>query len=90
MPLYVIEHEVPAVGDLTKEQARKATLDLLDVFEELGQRIEWVESYVVEDKAYCIYAAADKRSIRRQARKLGIPVSRIAEVRRMMKPADAT
>lgn len=90
MPLYVIEREMPGVGDMTDEQSRQTVLDSLDVLEHLGEEIQWVQSYVVEDKIYCIYFAPDENLIRQHAQKLGVPANRISEVRRMMNPHGAT
>lgn len=86
---HMIERDTPGVGVMTDEQVRKATLEALDVFEELGERIQWVRSYVTEDKAYCIYSAAAETLVRQHAGKQGLPQDRISEVRRMMKTVRA-
>lgn len=83
MPAHATEHVTPCVGAMTDEQAGKASLDALDVFEELGERIQWVQSYVTEDKAYCIYTAAGTL-IRAHAEEPCRPLDRISKVRRMM------
>lgn len=90
MPLYVIERETPGAGDMTDEQSRQSVLASLEVLEEMGDEIQWVQSYVVEDKIYCIYFATDERLIRKHAAKLGVPTNRISEVRHMMDPRGAT
>lgn len=90
MPMYVIEREVPGVGEMTDEQSRQAVLGSLEVLEELGEEIQWVQSYVVEDKIYCIYFATDKALIRQHAQKLGMPANRVSEVRKLMDPRGAT
>lgn len=84
----VIGSASPRVADEADQRARKTAIDSLDVFEELGERIQWVRTYVVEDNAYCIYVAPDD-SLRRQARKPGMAPSRRAAVRQMMQPARA-
>jgi hypothetical protein len=89
MPLYVIEREIPGAGDMTDAQARQSIIDSLNVLEEMGEEIQWVQSYVVEDKIYCIYFATDENLIREHARKLGVPADRISEVRRMVDPHGA-
>ena len=86
MPLYVIEREIPGVGDMTDEQSRQTVLDSLAVLAEMGDEIQWIQSYVVDDKIYCIYFATDERLIREHAEKLGVPANRISEVRRMVDP----
>lgn len=89
MPLYVIERDIPGVGDMTDEQSRQTVLASLEVIEEMGDGIQWVQSYVVEDKIYCIYFATDESLIREHAQKLGVPANRISEVRRMVGPHGA-
>lgn len=86
---HMIERDTPGVGAMTDEQVRKATLEALDVFEELGERIQWVRSYVTEDKAYCIYSAAAETLVRQRVGKRGLPRDRISEVRRMMETVRA-
>ena len=86
MPMYVIEREIPGIGDMSDEQARQTILASLDVLDELGEEIRWVQSYVVENKVYCIYFAPDETLIRRHAEKMGLPANRISEVRRLLDP----
>lgn len=86
MPLYVIERVMPGIGDMTDDQARQAILESLEVLDELGDGIKWFRSFVVDNKAYSIYCAADESLIRRHAEKLGLPVDRISEVRQLMDP----
>ena len=86
MPLYVIERLMPGCGEMTDDQARQAIIELLDVIDDLGERIKWIRSFVVDNKAYCIYYAPDESLIRRHAEKLGLPVDRISEVRRILEP----
>jgi hypothetical protein len=90
MPLYVIEREITGVGDMTDEQSRQSVLASLEVLEEMGDEIQWVQSYIVEDKIYCIYFATDENLIREHATKLGVPADRVSEVRRMMGPDGAS
>jgi hypothetical protein len=89
MPLYVIERDIPGVGEMTDEQARQSVLASLDAIEELGEGIQWVQSYVVEDKIYCIYFATDESLLRQHAKKLGVPANRISEVRHLMDPTGS-
>lgn len=86
MALYVIEREIAGVGNLTDDDSRQTVLASLDVLEELGEEIQWVQSYVVEDKVYCIYFAPDESLIRQHAKKMGLPANRISEVRHLMGP----
>jgi hypothetical protein len=86
MPMYVIERLMPGVGEMTDDQARKTILDSLEVMDDLGEGIQWFRSFIVDNKVYCIYYAPDESLIRRHAEKLGAPVDRISEVRRMLDP----
>lgn len=88
MPEYVIEREVPGVGDLTDEQARGAILKSLEVLDELGDEIRWVRSFIVDNKIYCIYFAQDEALIHEHARRMDLPVDRISEVRQLLDPAS--
>ena len=86
MPMYVIERLMPGCGEMTDDQARQAILESLEAMDDLGDGIKWFRSFVVDNKAYCIYYAPDENSIRRHAEKLGLPADRISEVRRMLDP----
>lgn len=90
MPMYLIEREILSVGNMSDEQARQTILASLDVLDELGEEIRWVQSYVVEDKVYCIYFAPDENLIRRHAEKMALPANRISEVRRLLDPHAGT
>lgn len=87
MPEFVIERHVPGVHLLTEEQIREGSLKSLEVVRELGPEIQWLRSYITEDKLYCVYFAPDEALIRAHARKLGLPVDRVAAVRGMIDPA---
>ena len=86
MPQYVIERVVPGAGSLSEEQIQELSLRSLDVLEELGPQIQWLHSYVTEDKVYCVYLAPDTDIIREHARRVGLPADRIAAVRRLIDP----
>ncbi|MGH8113098.1 MAG: nickel-binding protein [Rhodanobacteraceae bacterium] len=85
-----IECRLPGIAQRADEPTRKATLDSLDVFEELGERIQWVRTYVVEDNAYCIYVARGECSMHGHAGRPRTAAERIAEVRSLMQPAGTT
>lgn len=88
MPKFVIEREVPEAGRMTAEQLRDATRESNAVCRELGPAdIQWVHSYVTDDKIYCVYIAADEDVIREHARCLDIPANRISRVRDVIDPA---
>lgn len=87
MPQFVIEREIPGAGSLTEDQIREVSLRSLDTLNSMGPQIQWLHSYVTEDKVYCVYVAPDKETIREHARKTGIPADRISAVRRLVDPA---
>ena len=89
MPQFVIEREIPGAGALSEEQIREVALRSLQSLKEIGPQIQWLHSYVTEDKVYCVYLAPDEDTIREHARRTGIPANRVAAVRRLIGPASA-
>jgi rRNA-processing protein FCF1 len=87
MPQFVIEREVAGAGSLSEAQIRDLSIRSLDVLKEMGPQIQWLHSYVTEDKVYCVYLASDENSIREHARRVGIPADRVSAVRRLIDPA---
>ncbi len=87
MPQFVIEREVPGAGSLTQDELRELSLKSLGVLQDMGPQIQWLHSYVTEDKIYCVYLAPDENTIREHARRTGIPANRIAAVRQLVDPA---
>jgi len=88
MPQFVIERDVPGAGSLSEEELRKISLQSLRALRELGPQIQWLHSYVTEDKIYCVYLAPDESTIREHARRSGIPANRISAVRRLVDPVN--
>jgi Protein of unknown function (DUF4242) len=86
MPEYVIEREVPGAGKLTEEQIREVSLKSLEALKDIGSRIQWLHSYVTDEKIYCVYFAPDEELIREHGRRAGIPVNRVSAVRRLINP----
>ena len=84
MPTYVIERDMPGAQNWTEQQVHEASQQSLDVLQHLG--IQWMHSYVTDDKVYCIYWAPGEDVIQQHADTLGIPATRIAAVRRLMGP----
>lgn len=80
MKKFVIEREIPNVGQLGEEQLRATAAKSNQVLQQLGPDIEWQESFITADKTFCIYLAKDEAIIRRHAELSGIPVSKITEV----------
>jgi hypothetical protein len=89
MPKYVIERELPGAGKLTPEQLQGVSQKSCGVLKKLGPEINWVESYVTDDKIYCVYIAPSADIIRRHAQEGGFPANRISEVRRVIDPTTA-
>ena len=89
MPNYVIEREIPGASNLTEEQVQDVALKSLGVLKELGPQIQWLHSYVTDDKVYCIYWAPNEEIIKEHANRAGVPANRMSAVRRMMEPASA-
>jgi rRNA-processing protein FCF1 len=87
MPQFVIEREVPGAGALSESEIRNLSMESLRVLNEMGPQIQWLHSYVTEDKVYCVYLAPDENSIREHARRVGIPADRVSAVRRLIDPA---
>jgi len=88
VPQFVIEREIPGAGTLSETQIRDMALHSLQTLKEMGPQIQWLQSYVTEDKLYCVYLAPDEDSIREHARRVGIPADRVAAVRRLIDPAN--
>jgi len=88
MPQFVIEREVPGAGKLSESEIRDLSMRSLDVLRTMGPQIQWLHSYVTEDKVYCVYLAPDENSIREHARRVGIPADRVSAVRRLIDPVN--
>ena len=88
MPNFVIEREVPGAHNWSDAEVKAAALKSLEVLGDLGPKIQWVHSYVTEDKVYCVYWAPDAETIQEHARRSGFPANRVSAVRRMLSPAS--
>lgn len=86
MKKFVIEREIPGAGNLTQEEFAQITEKSCSVLREMGPRIEWLESYVTDDKIYCVYLAPDVDTIKEHAEKGGFPANRVSEVKEILKP----
>ena len=89
MPKYIIEREMPKVGTLTKQELQAASQKSCSVLQKLGPQVQWVESFVTDDKLYCIYIAPNEEAVREHARQGGFPASRISAVRTIIDPTTA-
>jgi len=90
MKKYVIERDIPKVGNLQGEDLRQAAANSNQVLEQLGPDIEWVESYVAADKTFCVYLAKDEEIIRQHAELSGFPATRITEIGNTIDPSTGT
>lgn len=89
MPKYVIERELPGAGQLTPQQLQAISQKSCGVLRNLGPEIQWVHSYVTQDKIYCIYNAPNERLIREHASQGGFPANRISEVKSIIDPTTS-
>ncbi len=90
MPKFVIEREIPGAGKLTEEQLREVSLRSLQALGELGPKIQWLHSFVTDDKVYCVYLAADEATIQKHAQMINLPANRISAVRHLLDPSNYT
>ena len=86
MPKYVIEREVPGAGKMTPDQLTAISQTSCGVLRKLGSEIQWVNSYVTDDKIYCIYIAPNEEMVREHARQGGFPANKISQVRSGIDP----
>jgi uncharacterized protein DUF4242 len=89
MPKYIIEREIPNAGALSREELRRIANRSCDVLQQLGPTIQWVQSYVTEDKITCLYIAPNAEIIREHARRGGFPADRVLEVAEVIDPTTA-
>lgn len=89
MPKYVIEREIPDAGSLTKDQLHAISQKSCGVLRNLGPSIQWVESYVTDNKIYCIYIAPSEEMVRQHANEGGFPANKISQVRTIINPTTA-
>jgi len=89
MPKYVIERELPGAGKLSKDELHAISRKSCSVLNNLGPQIQWIESFVTDDKIYCIYRAPNETMVREHASQGGFPANKISEVRTMIDPTTA-
>ncbi len=89
MPKYVIEREIPGAGKLTAAELQGISAKSCGVLRDLGPAIQWVESYVTDDKIYCVYIAPNEKMVREHASQGGFPANKVSEVRTMIDPTTA-
>ena len=89
MPKYVIEREIPGAGQLTPEQLQGISQTSCGVLQEMGPTIQWVHSYVTDDKVYCVYNAPNEDMVRDHASKGGFPANKVSRVATIIDPTTA-
>ena len=89
MPKYVIEREIPDAGKLSAGELQAISQKSCGVLNNMGPQIQWVQSYVTDDKVYCVYIAPNEEMVREHANQGGFPANRISEVRTMIDPTTA-
>ena len=88
MPKYVIERDIPNAGSLTEHEIQAISQKSCSVVQNLGPQIQWVHSYVTDDKIYCVYIAPNEEMVREHAKQGGFPANRVSEVKRMIDPTS--
>jgi hypothetical protein len=89
MPKYVIEREIPGAGNLSPAELQAISQTSCGVLSQLGSQIQWIQSYVTDDKIYCVYIAPNEELVREHARQGGFPANSVAEVKAVIDPTTA-
>jgi hypothetical protein len=89
VPKFIVEREVPGAGKLTPAEVQAISQKSCSVLQKLGPQIQWVESYITDDKIYCVYIAPNEEVIREHSRQGGFPADRISEIRMVIDPTSA-
>lgn len=89
MPKYVIEREIPGAGRMSAAELRAASQRSCGVLREMGPEIQWMQSYVTDDKLYCVYIAPNPEAVREHARRGGFPANSVAQVRTIIDPTTS-
>ena len=89
MPKFVIEREIPGAGKLASGELQAISQKSCGVLAELGPQVQWVHSYVTDDKIYCIYIAPDEQAVRKHAGMGGFPANSVAQIRTVIDPTTA-
>jgi hypothetical protein len=89
MPKYVIERKIPGAGKLSASELKAISQKSCGVLRKLGSEIQWLQSYVTDDKIYCVYIAPDEEMVRAHAKQGGFPADSVAVVRNVIDPTTA-
>jgi len=89
MPKYLIEREIPGAGNLTHEELQGVSQKSCGVLRDMGPQIQWVQSYVTDDRIYCVYIAPDEEAVRAHASQGGFPANRVSRISSVIDPTTA-
>ena len=89
MPKFVIEREIPNAGKLSKAELQGISQESCGVLRSMGPQIQWVQSYVTDDKIYCVYIAPNEEAVRQHAKQGGFPANRVSQVRTVIDPTTS-
>lgn len=89
MPKFVIERDLPGAGKLSEADLKGVSAKSCGILSKMGPSIQWIESYVTDDKIYCVYIAPDESAIKEHARQGGFPANRVSQVRTVIDPTTA-
>ena len=89
MPKYVIERDIPKIGEASAKDLMAISQKSCSVLDQLGPKIQWIHSYVTGDKIYCVYHASNEELVREHAKRGGFPANRVSEVKAIIDPASS-
>ncbi|SNX59225.1 Protein of unknown function [Nitrosomonas ureae] len=89
MPKYIIEREIPGAGSLTSQDLQAISQKSCGVLSNMGARVQWLESYITDDKVYCIYIAPDEAAVRAHAEQGEFPANRVSRIKTVIDPTTA-
>ena len=89
MPRFVIEREIAGAGKLPREELQAISKKSCSVLESMGPNIQWLQSYVTDNKIYCVYIARDEEAVRQHAKQGGFPADSVARVLAVIDPTTA-
>jgi len=89
MPKYMIEREIPGAGDLQADELKGISQKSCNILRQMGPQIQWIESFVTDDKVYCTYIAPNEDEIRKHAEEGGFPANKISEIKTVISPTTA-
>jgi hypothetical protein len=89
MPKFVIERELPGAGKLSPQELQAISQKSCGVLKAMGPQIQWIQSYVTDDKIYCVYIAPTEEAVRKHARDGGFPANQVSRVRSVIDPTTA-